>query len=112
MLAALFVGLSLAAGAPAPHDAVLRFIENRSPADACAQLAPAYKASLAASYGPCLAGMRRQPKALRVKVLGETITASKATVRATYVANSTRFNERYRLSRIEGRWLITDAAQI
>jgi hypothetical protein len=36
------VALALLAGAKTPHDAIYRFIANKSPADECAQLAPAY----------------------------------------------------------------------
>ena len=112
MLAVLAVALALAGGAKTPHDAVLRFIENHSPADACAQLAPAYKKAIEASYGPCLAGMRVQPKATRIVVSHEQIHGTKATVVASYHANGSNFRERYALARTKGIWLITGSRQI
>jgi len=77
------VALVLLAGAKTPHDAVYRFIANRSPADACAQLAPAYRAAIAKQYGPCLAGMKIQPKATRIRTFRQRITAARATVDAS-----------------------------
>jgi hypothetical protein len=52
MFAVLATAIVLAAGAHTPQAGVLRFIENHSPADACAQLAPAYKAAIARQYDP------------------------------------------------------------
>lgn len=112
MLRLLAIGLVVLAGAKTPHEAVLRFIENRSPQDACAQLAPAYQRSLARQYGPCLAGMRRQPKATRIRVSNERITGSKATVDAAYDVPGAHFKERYALVRAHGVWLITGSRQI
>ena len=112
MLAVLLAVLALAGGAKTPHDAVQRFIENHSPADACGQLAPEYKASLAASFGPCLAGMRNQPKTKHVKVFNERIAGAKATVEATYETSRGSFHERYRLERRGKAWLITGSVQI
>jgi hypothetical protein len=106
------IALVALAGARTPHDAVLRFIENRSPQDACAQLAPAYKASLKAQYGPCFAGMRVQPKATHVRTSNERIHGTAATVDAAYDASGQHFRERYTLARAKGVWLITGAKQL
>ena len=107
MLAALAAALTLATGAHTPQAAVLRFIEDHSPADACAQLAPAYKASLAKQYGPCLSGMKIQPKASHVRVFHTRIAGSKATLEATYTTAGGSFHELYRLEHTHGIWLIT-----
>ena len=107
MILVAAIALVLLAGARTPHDAVYRFIANKSPADACAQLAPAYKAAIAKQYGPCLAGMRVQPKATRIRTFRERITGTKATVDATYDANGSHFKERYTLVRTRQIWLIT-----
>jgi hypothetical protein len=107
------VALVLLAGAKTPHEAVYRFIANTTPADACAQLAPAYKASIAKQYGPCLAGMRVQPKATRIRTSRERITGTKATVDAAYDANGQHFKERYTLVRTKTRiWQITGSRQV
>jgi hypothetical protein len=107
------MALVLLAGAKTPHEAVYRFIANTSPADACAQLAPAYKAAIAKQYGPCLAGMRIQPKATHISTFRQRITGTKATVDATYDANAHHFKERYTLVRTKTTiWLITGAKQI
>jgi hypothetical protein len=112
MIRLLAIGLVALAGAKTPHDAVIRFIENHSPADACAQLAPAYKASIQKQYGPCLQGMKVQPKATHVKTFGEKITGSKATVDASYDVSGGPYKERYTLIRSKGIWLITGSKQI
>ncbi|HVU77288.1 MAG TPA: hypothetical protein VHC67_06880 [Gaiellaceae bacterium] len=112
MLRAAAVALVALAGARTPHEAVLRFIENHSPKDACAQLAPAYKAAIAKQYGPCLAGMQVQPKATHVRTSNERITGTHATVVAAYDASGRHFSERYTLVRAHGAWLITGSKQI
>lgn len=112
MIRVAAVALALLAGAKTPHDAVYRFIANKSPADACAQLAPAYKTAIAKQYGPCLAGMRVQPKATHIRTFRERITGSKATVDASYDANGSHFKERYALVRTRQIWLITGARTI
>jgi hypothetical protein len=112
VLAVLAAALVLAAGAHTPQAAVLRFIENHSPADACTQLAPAYKASLARQYGPCLAGMKVQPKAGHVRVFHTKIDGSKATLEATYTTPGGSFHELYRLIHTHGVWLITGSKQL
>jgi hypothetical protein len=112
MLAVLAIAVALAPGAHTPQAAVMRFIEDHSPADACAQLSPAYKASLAKQYGPCLAGMKVQPKATDVRVFNIKIIGSKATVEATYDTPGGRFHELYRLLRTHRVWLITGAKQL
>ncbi|HST15339.1 MAG TPA: hypothetical protein VLJ44_10875 [Gaiellaceae bacterium] len=106
------LALVLLAGARTPHAAVYRFIDNRSPADACAQLAPAYKTAIAKQYGPCLAGMRIQPRATHIRTSRERITGAKATVDASYDASGGHFKERYTLVRTRGIWLITGSKTI
>ena len=112
MVAVAAVAAALLAGATTPHAAVQRFIANRTPADACAQLAPSYKAALAKQYGPCVVGMRHQPKASHIRTSGEKIAGSKATVIASYIVGPSHFKERYTLTRSRGVWLITGAKQI
>ena len=112
MIRVAAVALALLAGAKTPHDAVHRFIANASPADACAQLAPVYKAAIAKQYGPCLAGMKIQPKATHIRTSRERITGAKATVDASYDANGAHFKERYSLVRSRSIWLITGSRQI
>jgi hypothetical protein len=112
MLAVLATVLVLAAGARTPQAAVLRFIENHSPADACAQLAPAYKAAITKQYGPCLAGMKIQPKTSHVRVFDTKITGSKATLEATYSTSGGSFHELYRLVQTHGIWLISGSKQL
>jgi hypothetical protein len=112
VVAVLAVALTLLAGAKTPHDAVVRFIENHSPADACAQLAPSYQAAIAKQYGPCLKGMQVQPKATHVRTSHERITGSKATVDAAYDASGRHFKEVYNLVRSNGIWLITGSKQL
>ena len=112
MIRAAAVALALLAGAKTPHDAVYRFIADKSPADACAQLAPAYKAAIAKRYGPCLAGMKVQPKATHIRTSRERISGVKATVDASYDANGGHFKERYTLVRTRRIWLIEGAKQI
>ena len=113
MIRVAAVALVLLAGAKTPHDAVFRFIANKSPTDACAQLAPTYKASIAKQYGPCLAGMRIQPKATHIRTFRQRITGSKATVDASYDANGRHWKERYTLVRTRARiWLITGSKQL
>ena len=112
MIRVAATALVLLAGAKTPHDAVYRFINNKTPADACAQLAPAYKTAIAKQYGPCLAGMRVQPNATRIRTFRERITGTKATVDASYDANSSHFKERYTLVRTRQIWLITGARSI
>jgi len=111
MFAVLATAIVLA-GAHTPQAAVLRFIENHSPADACAQLAPAYKAAIAKEYGPCLAGMKIQPKASHVRVFHTKISGSKAALEATYSTSGGSFHELYRLARAHGVWLITGSKQL
>ena len=106
------MALVVLAGAKTPHEAVYRFIANKTPADACAQLAPAYKVAIAKQYGPCLAGMRIQPKATHIRTSRERINGTKATVDATYDANAHHFKERYTLVRSHRIWLITGSKQI
>jgi hypothetical protein len=106
------LALVLLAGAKTPHDAVHRFIANAAPADACAQLAPAYKAAITKQYGPCLAGLRVQPKATHIRTFRQRITGAKATVDASYDANGSHFKERYALTRTHGIWLITGSKTI
>ena len=112
MFAVLAAAVVLAAGAHTPQAAVLRFIENHSPADACAQLSPAYKASLAKQYGPCLAGMKIQPKASHVRVFHTKIAGAKATLEATYTTPGGSFHELYRLVHAHGVWLITGSKEL
>ena len=112
MIAIAAVSLALLTGATTPHAAVQRFIANHSPADACAQLAPSYKASLAKQYGPCLVGMRSQPKATHIRTFAEKITGAKATVDAAYTVGPSHLKELYRLTRVKGVWLITGSKQI
>jgi hypothetical protein len=112
MIRALALAAVLVAGAKTPHEAVHRFIANRSPADACAQLAAAYKASLAKQYGPCLAGMRVQPKATHIKTSNERIAGPRATVDASYDVPGAHYRERYALVRAHGIWLIAGSKQI
>ncbi len=112
MIRATVVVLAVLAGAKTPHAAVLRFIENHSPADACAQLAPAYEQAIAKQYGPCLQGMRVQPKATHVHTSRERIHGSTATVDAAYDANGQHFREIYTLVRRHGVWLITGSRQL
>jgi hypothetical protein len=111
VIAVLVAAVALA-GAHSPKEAVQRFIENRSPADACAQLAPAYKASIQAQYGPCLQGMKIQPKATHIQVYGQKIKGSKATVQARYDANGSSFHELYTCALAHGIWQITGSKQI
>ena len=112
MLAVLAAAFVLATGAHTPQAAVLRFIANHSPADACAQLSPAYKAAIAKQYGPCLAGMKVQPKASHIRVFHPTIAGAKATVEATYTTPGGSFHELYRLARVHRVWLITGSKQL
>ncbi|HZQ80346.1 MAG TPA: hypothetical protein VFB25_00060 [Gaiellaceae bacterium] len=112
MAAVLAIALVLLAGARTPHDAVLRFIENHSPKDACAQLAPAYERAIAKQYGPCLQGMRVQPKATHVRTYNEKIHGARATVDASYDASGQKFTELYSLEKTHGIWLITGSKQI
>jgi hypothetical protein len=112
MIRVLLVALAISTGAHSPKEAVQRFIENRSPADACAQLAPAYKAAIAKQYGPCLQGMQIQPKATHIRVYDQRITGAKATVQARYDANGSSFHELYRCALMHGVWLITGSKQI
>ena len=112
MVRLLAIALVALAGARTPHDAVQRFIENHSPKDACAQLAPAYKASIQSQYGPCLKGMQIQPKTTHVKTSRERISGAKASVDASYDASGQHFKERYTLIRSNGIWLITGSKQI
>jgi hypothetical protein len=111
VIAVLAVALALA-GAHSPKEAVQRFIENRSPADACAQLAPAYKAAIQSQYGPCIQGMKIQPKATHIQVSDQKIKGTKATVEARYVANGTKFHELYTCAMAHGIWQITGSKQI
>jgi len=109
----LVVAIALAAaGARTPQDAVHRFIQPRSPKDACAQLSPAYRKATEARYGPCLAGMSIQPKATRLVISQVHVTGTHATLVAAYSANARRFRERYTLARVKGVWLITGAKQL
>ena len=112
MLRGLAVAAVLLAGAKTPHAAVPRFIENHSPADACAQLAPAYEHAIAKQYGPCLQGMQIQPKATHVRTSRERVHGATATVDASYDASGRHFKERYTLVRSHGIWLITGSRQI
>jgi|SRR4051794_19669222 hypothetical protein len=112
MIRAAAVALVLFAGAKTPQDAVHRFIANTSPVDACAQLAPAYNAAIAKQYGPCLAGMRVQPKATHIRTSRERITGTKATVDASYDTSGGHFKERYTLVRSHRIWLITGSKVI
>jgi hypothetical protein len=108
----LAIALILLAGAKTPHEAVLRFIENRSPQDACAQLAPAYAKAIAKQYGPCLQGMKIQPKATHIRTYDQKVRETKATVDASYDANGAHFTELYSLEKTHGIWLITGSKQI
>jgi hypothetical protein len=112
MIAALVAALAIATGAHSPKEAVQRFIENRSPADACAQLAPAYKKAIQAQYGPCVQGMQIQPKATHIRVYNQKVNGPNATVEARYDANGTSFHERYTCARSHGVWQITGSKQI
>jgi hypothetical protein len=108
----LAIAAILITGAKTPHEAVQRFIGNRTPADACAQLTPAYQARLAKEFGPCVIAMRHQPEATRIRTSRERIAGAKATVDASFYANNLHFTERYTLIRLHGAWRITGGRQI
>jgi hypothetical protein len=108
----VLVAVALLAGARTPQAAVQRFVHPVSPADACAQLAPAYRKRIEAQYGPCVAGMAKNPKTTHVVFSHVAITGSRATLQVSYDANGSPIRERYSLARSSGIWLITGARQL
>jgi len=110
-VATLLIALVLALGAHTPQDAVKRFVHPTSPADACAQLAPAYRKHIEAAYGPCIAGIAKNPKTSHLVFSHVAVTGTRASLQVGYDANGSPIRERYALARIHGIWLITGARQ-
>ena len=108
----LLLVLLVLAGARTPQAAVHRFVHPVSPADACAQLAPAYRKQIEASYGPCVAGVARNPKTTHIAFSHVAIHGAKATLQVRYDANGAPVKERYTLARIAGAWRITASRQL
>jgi hypothetical protein len=101
--------LALALSAHSPSDAVHRFVERRSPEEACAQLAPHYRHAFEQKYGPCEHGITRLPKASHLQILRSSIIGEIALVDASYQLPNGPVNARFTLERIKGVWLITGA---
>ena len=106
------VALVLLAGAHTPQAAVQRFVHPVSPKDACAQLAPAYRKQIEAAYGPCVAGVARNPKTTSIVFSHVVIHGTKATLQVGYLANGAPVKEKYTLARIAGAWRITASRQL
>jgi acetyl-CoA carboxylase carboxyltransferase component len=107
----LLVILALA-GARTPQAAVQRFVHPVSPADACAQLAPAYLKQIQSVYGPCAAGVARNPKTSHITFSHVAIHGTRATLQVSYRASSATIHERYKLARSKGFWRITASRQL
>ncbi len=106
------VALLLLAGARTPQAAVQRFVHPVSAADACAQLSPAYRKQIESVYGPCAAGVARNPKTSHVAFSHVVIHGTKATLQVSYTANAARIRETYSLTRSNGVWRITSSRQL
>jgi hypothetical protein len=104
---AWLLALTIAAGAHTPQDAVRRFVQHQSAADACAQLSPAYLKSIERRYGPCVVGIAHNPKVTHLILSHVAIHGSKATLQADYRVPSGPIRETYTLVRIKGSWRIT-----
>jgi hypothetical protein len=107
----LLVLLALA-GARTPQAAVHRFVHPVSPADACAQLAPAYRRQIEHQYGPCVAGVALNPKTSHIAFSHVAIHGTRATLQVSYTANGSTIRERYTLVRLAGAWRITASRQL
>lgn len=106
------VVLLLLAGARSPQAAVQRFVHPVSARDACAQLAPAYRQQIEKAYGPCVAGVARNPKTRHLVFSHVTIAGSQASLQVAYLANGASVHERYTLVRAHGIWQITASRQL
>lgn len=102
----------LLAGARTPQAAVQRFVHPASAKDACAQLAPTYRRQIEAAYGPCVAGMARNPKTSHLVFSRVTVTGTHAKLQIAYQANGRTLRESYTLVRSKGAWLITASRQL
>ena len=89
-----------------------RFVHPVSARDACAQLAPAYRKQIQAAYGPCVAGIARNPKTSHLVFSHVVIAGTHARLQIAYQANGGTLRESYTLSRSKGTWLITASRQL
>jgi len=106
----LLLALTIAiAGAHAPQDAVKRFLQPRNARDACAQLAPAYRKQIEAQYGPCVAGVAKNPKATHLVISDVVVHGNEAALQADYSVPSGPITEHFTLVQRHHIWLITSA---
>ena len=106
---ALALVVAAAAGAHTPQGAVKRFIEPRSAKDACAQLAPAYRKRLEETYGPCVPGIKKNPRATNLVISHVVVHGKHATLEADYRVPGSTVYESYSLVKHHHIWLSTGA---
>jgi hypothetical protein len=109
LILAIAVGVTLAVtltarAANTPQNAVERILQQRNPADACAQLVLPYR-----SIGRCIVNLTRAPSHATNLVISHIfIRGTHATLQANYDNGPTnRVETHYRLVQRHGRWLIT-----
>jgi len=92
-----------------PQEAVQRFLEPRSAADACAQLSRPYQKHLARQYGPCLVAVKANPKVTHLVISNVVVNGKNATLKATYRMPTGPAREFFSLREVKLTWLISGA---
>jgi hypothetical protein len=93
-----------------PQEAVQRFLEPRTAADACAQLSRPYLKRFARLYGrPCPAAVKENPRVTHLVISHLVVNGKNATLKATYRVPAGPAASYFRLTRIKSTWLISGA---
>jgi len=95
--------------APDPRPVVRTFLLRPSPARACAQLSPRYRAELAARYGPCVDAIKANPTVTRIRFSNLHLSRTRAVLDVRYLAGGRPVAERMTLVVIRGAWRIDGA---
>jgi hypothetical protein len=92
-----------------PEQAVRRFLDPRSPADACAQLSHPYLKRLERRYGPCLVAVQANLRVTQLVISQVVVHGKTATLKANYRMPTGPVAERFSLIKIKSNWLISGA---
>src|SRR4051812_34749711 len=103
----LLIALALVSS---PKTTVTHFLQPASPGDLCAQLTPRYRKALDRQYGPCLQTVGQNEKVTGLRFVRAHTGTTRATVEVRYLFRGRRYQERFNLVRLSGRWRIDNAA--
>jgi hypothetical protein len=92
-----------------PQEAVQRFLEPRTPAEACAQLSHPFMKRVARPYGSCLVAVKRNPKVADLVISNVVVNGKNATLKTTYRVPAGRGATYFSLTRIKDTWRISGA---